>query len=134
MQRRMNGNARVSLVAIGLIGLVACGGGGGGERSGYTAGERDEYGNCYGEPGQTCTGYSEYESCVKTNCGSLLSKARSDCAQVIDCFKGCECSDISCEQQCLMSNVTPECSQSDSQLISCMQSAGCKEPECSSAN
>jgi len=127
------------LVPTSLLLLVlptACGGGGSGDKSKLP-------GSCYGTSGQTCTGTSEYESCVIKACDAKIvacwgsgyqsGSFSGPCADVMNCMLACPCDAnySSCQQTCAMKMMSNTACQTCSLEVStCMQGSGCKQPVC----
>lgn len=132
----------LALVAsLGLI-LVGCGddkGGGGSVRG--------NLGQCYGTEGQTCTGTAEYETCIKTNCGTEMAAAfgadwqsgtvAGACKAMSDCEKACPCdaTNKTCSDACMTAALKDTaCMTALTAMGTCMTGKGatCTEPKCTS--
>jgi hypothetical protein len=100
-------------------------------------------GACYGSSGQTCTGTAEYESCLISKCDAKLKTCYGSdyqngnfgggaCVDLITCMGACKCDSTysSCSQNCAMTKMNAGCTSCSTEMVSCIQGAGCKEPVC----
>lgn len=110
----------------------------------FTGGQRDEYGNCWGSSGQQCTGVEEFSACVMEKCDKEMQDVfgpnyknkdftGGKCSELIKCQLACNCGDTTCEQGCL-TKMTSDCQSASLAFAQCMDTSGCKKPECGVPN
>lgn len=121
--------------------MVACGsddGGGGGTR--------DQFGQCAGTEGQTCTGIEEYNKCIVEKCDAELKAAFGEnyssgtfdgpCGKVVDCFNACPCDANykTCQNKCISDYMSNSACQSALMAAgNCAGNSGCPLPKCESS-
>jgi hypothetical protein len=108
--------------------VVACDSSSGGGSSGT----KDQWGNCVGTEGQTCTGIDEYNNCVTSKCGTEVNDVLAKCATLISCTQACKCDSAyqTCQQACA-TKIDAACQTSFTAAGTCVQ-ANCmdKLPKC----
>jgi hypothetical protein len=58
-------------------------------------------------------------TCVQNQCASLLHPWESDCSAYLSCYAACQCSDLTCKQDCL-SKKDSACNTSEAPITMCV--------------